>query len=114
MAPDGVYVQELERLVRRQRALIKSAESAMARVSKEAASLEERREKLTAWRQDPAVLVRTSPGWPTLIFHSALEPCGRVRTRENYRPILMGDALERHLKPCPACERRGGFRAGQE
>jgi len=36
--------------------LIKQVESALARVSKEAASLEERGKKLATWRDDPAAL----------------------------------------------------------
>jgi len=96
------YVKQLEEIIREQQALIDAllnTSSALARRQ----SLADRLACLKEWRQDPTVLVRTTPGAAVEIFHDADEPCGRARNRTHFEELLLGEARARGLEPCSAC-----------
>jgi hypothetical protein len=97
------WLLELEKLLRRKEALLAKTKSDFERSLRDVASLNRAIEKHKGRREDPAVLVRQSPGPRVEIYHSAASPCGRASNRGSFKKVLLGEALDTGLRPCSAC-----------
>lgn len=66
-----------------------------------------RLQKLDEWKNEPVVLVRTSPGgYGKPVFHDSKNPCGYVWNRASFRPMLLAEAEEEGHGPCSSCGRQ--------
>ena len=69
----------------------------------EQARFEARRAKLDLWRHDPVVLVRVGPGPRPEVYHDITRTCGYLAPTTTVETQLLGEALERALRPCERC-----------
>ena len=70
-------------------------------LEREATRCKTERDALMAMRDDPVVIVRRygSRG----AFHSARSPCGHVPHPDDFRRLLLGEAMTRGHRPCRVC-----------
>ncbi|HET7807689.1 MAG TPA: hypothetical protein VFK71_04275 [Gaiellaceae bacterium] len=65
--------------------------------------LERRASNLIEHRDDPTVLIRVTSGGYQRAFHDSQNPCNFVKNRENFKEVLLSQAVAEGCTPCFAC-----------
>lgn len=85
-----------------QQRILKSARQNLEHSLSRLEQQEKRIARLVNMRGQPRILVRITPGPPPTTYHSADEPCGRVKYRDSFKEMLLGEASA-GLHACTAC-----------
>jgi len=109
LASHDAEIPRLKYLVRNLKTVpIDSAPSRLSSLEASLEKMEERfkreREHVLGMQSHPVVLVRRfGPYRRSAPYHSERDPCGRVRYRSQFEPLLRGDALAQGHPSCSAC-----------
>lgn len=100
---EELWLEKLESLLHRKEARLNEMAAALRSGSKAVRNLDAEIDAHKGRRGQAAVLVRRTAGPRVEIYHSAQHPCGRAANRSSFQQILLGEAVDRGLRPCTAC-----------
>lgn len=116
---EGLWLETFEGLLHRKELRLNRMAATLRSATKDLKGLDAEIEAHKGRKGQPAVLVRRTAGPTVQIYHSAEDPCGRATNRRSFQQILLGEAVDRGLRPCSACagnlrlsEQRPQSRAG--